>query len=66
MHEETVLEAAARAVDVAVVVDRCALRVDALLERLDDGVAERLDLRALEAADGRSGWMRARKSASSA
>ena len=35
----------------AEVVDRGALGVDALVEHLDDGVAERLDLRALQRAD---------------
>jgi hypothetical protein len=51
VHEEAVLEAALRAVHVAVVVDRGALRVDPRLERRHHGVAKRLHLRALEGAD---------------
>ena len=50
VHQEAVLEAALGAVDVAEVVDRGALRVDAQLERLHHRVAERLDLRPLQRA----------------
>src|SRR5919109_4404796 len=46
VDQETVLEGAAGAVDVPVVVDGGALRVDPGVEGVHDGVAERLDLRA--------------------
>jgi hypothetical protein len=44
MHEKAVLKAAAGAVDVAVVVDRGSLGVDAQLERLDHPLTQRLEL----------------------
>ena len=53
VHEEAVLEAAPGAVDVPVVVDRRALRVDPGVQRLHHGVAQRLDLRPPERADRR-------------
>jgi hypothetical protein len=51
MDQESILKGAARAVGVAEVVDGGAARVDALLERLDHAVVERLDLRALQRPD---------------
>ena len=51
MDEEAVLEGAALAVHVAVVVDRGALRVDSGVQGLDDRVAEQLDLRPSQGSD---------------
>src|SRR6187455_205675 len=53
VDQEAVLEGAAGAVHVAVVVDRGALRVDPLVQRLHDGVAQQLDLRPAQ----RSHWL---------
>ena len=67
VDEEAVLEAAAGAVDVAEVVDRGALGVDPGAERGLDRVLQRRPLGARSALPaGRSGWMPARNSASSA
>ena len=52
VDQETVLEGAARAVHVAVVVDGGALGVDSGAERLDHRVAQRLDLGASQRSDG--------------
>src|SRR5688572_16291193 len=51
MDQEPVLERALSPVDVPVVVDRRALRVDSLVQRLDHRIAERGDLRAPQRAD---------------
>ena len=64
VDEELVLERALDAVGVAEVVDRGAARVEAGLQRRDDGVAQRGDLRALQRPASRSGWIAARNSAS--
>ena len=50
VHEEAILERAARAVEVAEVVDRRAVRVDPLLQRLAHGVAQQRPLGARESA----------------
>ena len=66
VDEELVLERAAHAVGMAEIVDRGALGGDPGLQRPDDPVAQRRALRAVSRSAGRSGWMRARNSASSA
>src|SRR5215207_8554753 len=52
VDQEAVLERAAGAVHVAVVVDRGALRVDSGVQRLDDPLPQRLDLRPAQRPDG--------------